>query len=431
MAYKSYVCRSGINVNTFIQDLENWFNEAGYTLVDSDGDYSSGYKVYTNNGSENGEYLPFYVIISYGSAKQFGTIGDTCDANKVYINPCRYWDKTRKEPYGIIGYASSVNVTSSAGYFWWIYGSRNNLFVITKVDTSYSGLTYFYPDTLAINANAKVTTAINAGINVWVEVDNVADFYRINEPVNIIKADLSGSFSAKLLDIDITNNKLLLSHIPDLEIGDMIGFHPCPLIKSNSKLLAQGYKSEDYLNLLYGMYSSLSTNSKEIGDIQNQFIKDIAPAYFLDQHQLDPDFYTNKYAFSPIILNLIALNGKKVTELIGYMNDFIMFSTSNPGDEALMTSDALVDSYATGGTSNTLVDTNQSFDNYTDYYIVIYAGKGYGQTRKIQSNTSDTITVYKDWDEVPDSTSKYQIVKYVYRNFTFPEQDIVIKESVE
>ncbi len=71
---------------------------------------------------------------------------------------------------------------------------------------------------------------------------------------------------------------------------------------------------------------------------------------------------------------------------------------------------------ATGGTSSTLVDTDEGLDTswaadqWNNYRIKITAGTGKGQDRLI-SDTSDTgtITVSTDWDITPDNTSQYVI----------------------
>jgi len=66
---------------------------------------------------------------------------------------------------------------------------------------------------------------------------------------------------------------------------------------------------------------------------------------------------------------------------------------------------------ATGGSSNTLVDTSKSWasDEWGGYYIMITGSTGAGQIREIQSNTSDTITVASNWNINPASGSQYVI----------------------
>jgi len=70
---------------------------------------------------------------------------------------------------------------------------------------------------------------------------------------------------------------------------------------------------------------------------------------------------------------------------------------------------------AEGGSANTLVDNDKHWqtDEWKDGYIEITAGTGNGQKREISQNSESTITVASPWTTVPDSTSRYNIVKYV------------------
>lgn len=75
-----------------------------------------------------------------------------------------------------------------------------------------------------------------------------------------------------------------------------------------------------------------------------------------------------------------------------------------------------------GGTSsgsnayNTLIDSSKSFttDRFANYGVRIVGGTGIGQLRQIASNTGTTLTIYGNWNVLPDNTSKYIIG-------TFPE----------
>jgi len=52
--------------------------------------------------------------------------------------------------------------------------------------------------------------------------------------------------------------------------------------------------------------------------------------------------------------------------------------------------------------------------NLVDKYILITFGKGTGQMAKIISHTSDTLTLDRDFDTIPDNTSAYIIVDNLY-----------------
>ena len=67
---------------------------------------------------------------------------------------------------------------------------------------------------------------------------------------------------------------------------------------------------------------------------------------------------------------------------------------------------------ATVSASNrTLVDTsiNLTVDRYANHRIFITSGSGVGQNRRIVAHTSGTFTIPKNWDALPDTTSKYEV----------------------
>ncbi|UCD86030.1 MAG: hypothetical protein JSU92_07510, partial [Deltaproteobacteria bacterium] len=68
---------------------------------------------------------------------------------------------------------------------------------------------------------------------------------------------------------------------------------------------------------------------------------------------------------------------------------------------------------AEGGDATTLTDNdkNWTINEWAGDQVQIIAGTGIGQTRTIESNTSNAITVSPDWDPPPDPTSEYSIWK--------------------
>lgn len=62
-------------------------------------------------------------------------------------------------------------------------------------------------------------------------------------------------------------------------------------------------------------------------------------------------------------------------------------------------------------TTTTLQDTSKSWtvNQFADHWVLISAGTGAAQRRKVVSNTSDTLTISGTWDTTPDGTSDYKI----------------------
>ncbi len=67
----------------------------------------------------------------------------------------------------------------------------------------------------------------------------------------------------------------------------------------------------------------------------------------------------------------------------------------------------------TDATENTFTAsvTDMTEDALKGSYVIITSGRGCGQMRKISVNTSDTVTIEKEWDIIPDSTSGYTVQK--------------------
>lgn len=68
-------------------------------------------------------------------------------------------------------------------------------------------------------------------------------------------------------------------------------------------------------------------------------------------------------------------------------------------------------SITTAGTPTTLVDTTQKFviNQWAGFTVEIVSGTGTGQSRFVESNTIDTLTVSPVWATDPDVTSEYRV----------------------
>lgn len=84
----------------------------------------------------------------------------------------------------------------------------------------------------------------------------------------------------------------------------------------------------------------------------------------------------------------------------GYAPD--SFNFSQPGDNEMV-----ADIFS----ENTLGSTAQSWivDQHRDRIVVITQGTGRAQKRRIRSNTATSLTLYHQWDTVPDATSRFDI----------------------
>lgn len=83
--------------------------------------------------------------------------------------------------------------------------------------------------------------------------------------------------------------------------------------------------------------------------------------------------------------------------------------------------------------SNTLELSDLTLDG-TSFAVTIVKGKGFGQTRKIQKNESDILTIKNAWNVIPDSTSWAQIGAWneksvVYKNNFDGTKRVVTQEE--
>jgi len=93
--------------------------------------------------------------------------------------------------------------------------------------------------------------------------------------------------------------------------------------------------------------------------------------------------------------------------------EYLLIHDTSNDSETLLENFVILDSgTATSGAASTLTDNTKSWgvNSYQNKYVKIVGGTGIGQTRKITSNTSDTLTITPNWTTPPDATSVYQIL---------------------
>ncbi len=71
----------------------------------------------------------------------------------------------------------------------------------------------------------------------------------------------------------------------------------------------------------------------------------------------------------------------------------------------------LTNQTTTSATDNTITQTSAGWttNDYQNQYVMILSGTGINQIRQITSNDTDTLTVDRDWETNPDSTSTFKI----------------------
>ena len=121
-----------------------------------------------------------------------------------------------------------------------------------------------------------------------------------------------------------------------------------------------------------------------------------APYFMLQYYDIIHDSWTQKTVSSQILSGTLGIDYS--IERTGKLGNVYLSNTSINGSN-------------TSGTIRTITDSGLSLtnDRYANFRVFITGGPGNGQTRRIVGHTSDTFTVNKNWDIIPDNTTTYEI----------------------
>ena len=92
-------------------------------------------------------------------------------------------------------------------------------------------------------------------------------------------------------------------------------------------------------------------------------------------------------------------------------------------EEGIMMEETVANAYVAGGTATSgssrtlnMASAGWKAEKLNNREVLLVAGKGAGQWRKIASSTADTLTVDKDWTVQPDATTMFTVVKAIKGN---------------
>jgi len=150
----------------------------------------------------------------------------------------------------------------------------------------------------------------------------------------------------------------------------------------------------------------------------------------------DPDYRSNKYILQPIMLNSLNENSSSnISYGAPYCDEYLLYA---PGTVGLTSEDTFSVGVLSTGTSTgtnasgTLNDTSKNWtvNLYTNKTVIITAGIGVGQIKKIASNTATALTLDPGWifETLPDATSQYIICNEGYR-FLAPSWYLAAREG--
>ena len=341
--------------------------------------FGEGYKIYKSNG-ELIDRIYEYIKISW------------LTANKITFQAYYLWNATTHAGVGSGVYADTIN-TAEAGLYLWIHGNKDLVVVSSKVTTTYyfSGFGHlpkrFWTSCLATTQNAEI-----AGTDVVIEVNNTTNF-RVGGYYQIVGA--AGEGRDRILINAINSGvSLTITTLPrNYGAGALIG--NCPSTFGN------------FYNSLSNFchtcqYDAIGTANKTAY---------LSRYFLLGLGLVDPEYRQEvAYILQPSVWGV-------GDEYVGYSEDYFCIAPTTglvAEDIFGVSADgSVIDDGTSTGTNGTttLNDTGKSWsiNGWANKVVLIKAGTGSGQIRKITSNSATQLVISEEWTTIPDATSTYAI----------------------
>lgn len=398
--------------------LETELVSAGWTLHDDQWNGSSGYLVFSSQGNP-ARRAPTTCFLEIG----VGT-------NYIFFRRWAWWDNVAHSGTLSIGSTSTQMATDDdATFYYWLYGNEDFLCFYSLVGSTYD-MVYigrFIPATTGIGV---VSAAASSGASVTISLrPGDAQKFFINSVVSVYDAQ-DGSWNgrdyrSKITSIDFQNDTITVDNLNiNLRVGAIVS-----------------YAQDFWTSMLNGLTSYLlgCEAATATGTGSNVTQNDNASALIVDTYT-DPDYHSNN-GTSPS--NLWSLQPLRIprnnTGIQGILDRNWMLCSDNADttnyEDIVPVGLRRDENQATGGGSNTIQDTGESWtvNEWAGKVVMITQGTGAGQMRKIASNTANEITVTENWSTQPDGTSYYAIADEGWRYFGFgnAQYSHAIKEQPE
>jgi len=366
-------------------DVQTFMTSAGWTLHD---DIDADNKVYKTNGSL-GNYPYVYLEL-------------TKSADRVTMMFYLYWNE--------VTHVGSVYASYHNTYNHCLYNSDYKMGLIGNADVvaivNYSsainstGCISGFFDKLFYPEITTTSGSVSTGTYVDLPVVSTTGFI-VGQKIQIVGVDYEGRDQLTISDVQ-ESSYITVENLPrNYASGAFVGVTPCPVgsttytVKNNLMLLCHR-SSVGTVNGLSSQYASLSSP--------------IIYSY------IDPDQASGFYGLTPIcglVYNVeYAIGWMDLGELYKYSSTaerddvFAIIEGTNQPEQGAVTST----------TTSGLYDAGKSWgvNAHADRYVVVVDGDAIGHSRKIISNTADTLTVVA-WDPTPSVSSIYRLCDKVYR----------------
>lgn len=407
----SYICSHSVYDGGYTPYVDVMFatlSGAGWELHD---DISSTSKVYKSKG-ESGDYCYAYLHAALVATSN--------------LELCIYQDWNSSTHVGLAGtyyYSADTRVIMNSQKPVLMYCNKDFLLIwSTQAYPGDNHVTIAGMLSGVFDTTLTTTTASGiAGSSVSMSVVSSTGFF-VGAKYKVIGVAQEGREVVTIESITDTTHIVVANLVGNYDPGTYIGKEPCPIFQMRSSngpsfYIATGYSTYVTAN---GTAAQTSSNaSYRTKEIIERTMLNPDPSYTL--YGLCPAQYEEYNVYTPVgwldnIYNYPVVPSSS-TEYDGiYMN----------GDLYLVRNQAL--STVSSGTTTTTTFTAVSWavNEMQDKYVVIAVGNPAGHTRKIISNTSDTITVGVAWDITPANGDTAAVCDEVYR----PIYSMVVKEDI-
>jgi hypothetical protein len=378
----AYVCthvQDDASYTPYVDAMFATLSGAGWELHD---DINSTKRAYRSKG-ENDAYCYGYMLASLEST--------------YYLELRIYQDWNSSTHVGIAGtyyYAVYARVLLNLHKPVIMYCNKNFLFMwSTQGPPADSYVTFAGMLSEVLDTTLTTTVSgISAGSLVTVPVLSSGGFIK-GARYKLVGVNQEGREVVTVSDILDSTSLVVSSLSYTYASGTYFGKEPCPIYNTSSYS-----SSEEYYGFGYNpTYSTVDGTGN-----QTNITAKLTPEAILTKSYLDPDPTYSLYGLAPI-----QFYEYSVYSYIGYMDDVFytpVAASFTAYGGVYMNSDLYTlhvsSVYAVvSATANTVTLSSVSFDidEFQNKIIVIAVGNSAGHTRKIVSNTSDTITVGIDW----------------------------------
>lgn len=364
-------------------DVQTFMTNAGWTLHD---DVDASNKVYKTNGSTS-NYPYIYVKVTKGT-------------NKVSMILYLYWNASTHVGSVTAYYSASYNCCNyNSNYKMAMVGNSDYVALVNYTDTY--GVSAGFCDNLFCSEITTTASGISTGSNVNIPIGSSYNF-DVSQEVQIVGIDYEGRDTLTIASVPDSTH-IIVNNLPrDYAAGAFLGVSPCP-----AGITA--YSTNDRFQMLCHE-SAVGTT----GSANNHNAVLTTPIIY---GYLNPDNISGLYGLTTFFVAVSSIS----PGILGWMSldDILKYGTPvTIGDVFAIISDGnhAEQGAVTSSTNTTLVDSSKNWgiNSLAGRYVVVVDLAAVGESRKILSNTSDTLTVVA-WDTNPSITSIYRFCDKVYR----------------